>query len=140
MARSRVVLDTNVLVSGLLSPLGPPGQLVDRVVAGEVVLLVDARIIAEYENVLRRPRLALPVAAVALVLRAVERFGEVVAARPVPGLVLPDASDLPFVEAAAAGAADALVTGNARHFVPVRGSHAVPVLSPRTFLDGLEER
>lgn len=72
-------------------------------------------------------------------LAAVITFGEVVTPASLD-LVLPDASDLPFLEVAAAGRADALVTGNARHFVPSRGTHQVPVLSPRAFLDVLEPR
>ena len=51
----RVVLDTNVLVSGLLSEHGPPGLIVDLVFAGELALVYDARLLAEYRDVLVRP-------------------------------------------------------------------------------------
>lgn len=139
MTRLPVVLDTNILVSGILSRQGPPGQLVDLLVAGKLTVLIDHRIVAEYMNVLRRPRLALAPAEVRRVLDAVARFGRPVVGEPVPDLVLPDASDVPFVEVAVAGRADALVTGNARHFVPSAGRHGVPVLSPRAFLDGLTD-
>ena len=50
------MLDTNVLVSGLLSPFGPPGEIVRMVSSGAVVLCLDARIFAEYDDVLARPR------------------------------------------------------------------------------------
>ncbi|PYQ32664.1 MAG: putative toxin-antitoxin system toxin component, PIN family, partial [Acidobacteria bacterium] len=50
----RIVLDTNVIVSGLLNPEGNPGRIVDLVLAGEVTLLVDDRILGEYRTVLRR--------------------------------------------------------------------------------------
>lgn len=111
----------------------------DVLVAGKLTVLVDHRIVAEYVDVLRRPRLALAPAEVQRVLDAVERFGRSVVGELVPDLVLPDAADLPFVEVAVGGRADALVTGNARHFVPVAGSHDVPVLSPRAFLDALQD-
>jgi predicted nucleic acid-binding protein len=51
----RIVLDANVIVSGFLSPYEAPGQLVQCVAVGEICLLVDARILAEYREVLLRP-------------------------------------------------------------------------------------
>jgi len=51
----RIVLDTNVLVAGLLSPSGPPAWIVEAVLAGELDLALDAAIRQEYEDVLRRP-------------------------------------------------------------------------------------
>ena len=46
---NRVVLDTNVLVSGLLSATGPCGRLIDLVVEGLLQPCVDSRILGEYE-------------------------------------------------------------------------------------------
>jgi len=54
------VLDTNVVVSGLLSPHGPPARLVDALLAGQLRLTWTDRIAAEYREVLTRPRLAIP--------------------------------------------------------------------------------
>ena len=52
----RVALDTNVLVSGLLSPHGNCGEIVRMVSAGKVIPCHDARILSEYKEVLRRPK------------------------------------------------------------------------------------
>lgn len=52
----KVVLDTNVLVSGLLQPFGLSGQIVSLVASGELVLCHDARILAEYREVLLREK------------------------------------------------------------------------------------
>jgi uncharacterized protein len=52
----RVVLDTNVIVSALLKPDGPPAQIVLLVLSGNLQLCVSGTIYAEYEEVLRRPR------------------------------------------------------------------------------------
>jgi hypothetical protein len=41
---------------------------------------------------------------------------------------------LPFLEVAAAGSADALVTGNLKHFKPARGRHGVSILPPAELL------
>jgi predicted nucleic acid-binding protein len=48
---------------------------------------------------------------------------------------LPDPDDMPFLEVAAAAEASALVTGNARHYRPVKGRHHVSVLASRALLD-----
>ena len=56
----QIVLDTNVLVSGLLSATGPPGRIVEAALAGHLQLVFDMAIRREYEDVLRRPELALP--------------------------------------------------------------------------------
>ena len=52
----KIVLDTNVLVSGLLTPFGPSGEIVRMISAGELILHVDARILSEYQEVLNRPK------------------------------------------------------------------------------------
>jgi len=127
----RIVLDTNVLVSAFLSAEGPPAQVVALVLAGEVDLLFDARVLAEYEEVLARPRFKLDPNDVAEVLRQLVSGGERVDAEPVEPQ-LPDPDDQPFLEVALAGEADAIVTGNPRHFPR---SLPVAVLSPRALLE-----
>ncbi len=130
----RIVLDTNVLVSAFLSPEGAPAQVLTFLLAGELTLLFDGRVLAEYAEVLARPRFDLDRADVAEVLRQLEADGERIAASP-SAAQLPDPDDLPFFEVALSGGADALVTGNARHFPESLG---VAVLSPRALLQRLE--
>jgi putative PIN family toxin of toxin-antitoxin system len=132
----RLVLDTNVLVSALLSPFGPPGQIVRMLEARVVTPLYDDRIVAEYQDVLYRPRFPFAQATLDALLHDVHLVGEFVIADALD-VVLPDRDDLTFLEVAVSGAADALVTGNARHFVPVRGSYGVRVMSPAEFIRGL---
>jgi uncharacterized protein len=130
----KVVLDTNVLVSGLLSPTGPPGRIVDLATSLRVTLVFDDRVLAEYHEVLARPRLRIAPAEAAAVLDLIEKEGLLVSAPPL-GVELPDPDDLPFVEVAEAGGAAALITGNARHFTPLHGTFSVPVLAPAAFLE-----
>jgi putative PIN family toxin of toxin-antitoxin system len=131
-----VVLDTNVVISALLSPHRAAAQVLDLVIAGDLTALLDDRIVSEYRAVAHRPRFGLPAADVDRVLDAIVALAEHVTARPLD-VTLPDADDLPFLEVAAAGRADLLVTGNARHFIPMRGTHDVTVASPRELLDAL---
>lgn len=133
----RVVLDTNVLVSGLLSESGAPGWIVDLLTAGEIAAAFDGRILAEYREVLLRPRLALPAASVEDFLGHLARTGLEITAPPWPD-ALPDPDDEPFLAVAAAASAP-LVTGNLRHF-PASARGGVLVLTPRQLLDRWPQR
>jgi putative PIN family toxin of toxin-antitoxin system len=128
----RVVLDTNVLVSGLLRPDGPPGRIVDLLLDGGFELLVDDRIVAEYEAVLPRPKFALDRRDIRKLLEVVEQEGIFVSARPID-VTLPDPFDRPFLEVALSGGADSLVTGNGRHF-PAKARGDLRVEAPSDFV------
>ena len=131
----RIVLDTNVLVSGLWSPFGPPGEIVGLVAAGALPLLLDERILGEYREVLARRGFGFDPDMVESLLLQVEATGEFVVARPLPER-LPDPDDESFLEVALAAHADFLVTGNLRHF-PGRLRQGVAVVSPREFIEAL---
>jgi uncharacterized protein len=129
----RIVLDTNVLVSGLLNPHGAPGRIVDLVLEGTLTLLVDDRVLAEYQDVLTRPRFGFEAADVGAVIDFIDVSAERVPSVPLRLTAL-DPDDTAFIEVAHAGGADALVTGNPRHF---RGATAlgVTVVSPAAFME-----
>ena len=52
----KIVLDTNVIVSGLLTPFWSSGQIIRMVSAGILILQYDSRILLEYREVLYRPK------------------------------------------------------------------------------------
>ena len=135
----RIVVDTNVLVSGLINPYGSPGRVIDELLVGTLVPLHDDRMLAEYRDVLRRARFGFDRDRVDALLDFLAFVGE-----PVSGsclqIALPDAGDLPFLEVAVAGGADAIVTGNGRHFIPTTGVHCRPILTPRELLLTLAAR
>ncbi len=106
----RWVIDTNVIVSGLLNPHGPPARVLDAVLDGRVKLAYDARILAEYRDVLHRPRLKLKPEKIRAFLTGLQNQ-MTVTPRPL-GIVGPDADDIVFVEAALATAEKTIVTGN----------------------------
>jgi uncharacterized protein len=128
----KIVLDTNVLVSGLLNPYGPSGQIVVLVAAGELSLCFDARILAEYRDVLLRPKFDFPPRHVEALLEQIHAAGTATSAAPLPH-TLPDRDDEPFLEVAIAAPADYLVTGNLRHY-PAPWRRGVQVVTPREFI------
>jgi len=130
----KVVLDTNVLVSGLLTPSGPCGQITDLVIEREIILCVDERILEEYETVLSRFMSERTQAHIDDLLELIRYSSERVIPRPL-AISLPDLSDLPFLEVAVF-VEGILVTGNKKHFIPAipRFKDRVNVVDPREFL------
>lgn len=127
----RLVFDTNVLVSALLNPGRTPDLALSAAFEAGVVALVDARVEAEYREVLSRPkfRKVAPARRDAL-LEALLSRSERVEAAPV-AVALIDDDDRVFIEVALAGEADGIVTGNAKHYPTDLGFE---VLSPTALL------
>ncbi len=123
------VLDTNVLVCGLLSPFGPPGRLVDVLLARSLRIAIDDRVESEYREVLARPRLGLETIRREAFL-AILQFQEHVTAPPWPYRTPPDTDDVVFLEVALRTTARTVVTGNLKHF-PSGCRGPVTVRSPR---------
>lgn len=125
-----VVLDTNVLVSALLSPFGMPARVLDMVLSGDIRVAYDDRLMAEYREVLARPKFGFAPEEVATLLAYLETDGEWVTARPL-SCELPDADDLPFLEVATQAKA-VLITGNTVHY-PEAARDEIRVVTPGDF-------
>jgi len=128
----RIVLDINVLVSGLISKASPPGQLLalwrDRL----FVLVVSHAQIERMQDVILRPRLQRffdpgdPAALVADIYEA----GEIVKHDRSINLSA-DPEDNIILGTAIAGQADLLVSGDKKHLLPLERVQGIPILSPR---------
>jgi putative PIN family toxin of toxin-antitoxin system len=111
----RVVIDTNIIVSALLQPLGPPAQVYSLVLSGSIQLCISGEVYAEYEEVIRRPRFRRDENVIAAALETIRDKGFWV--RPSETVrVCADPDDDIFLECAQAGRAAYLVTGNLKHF------------------------
>jgi uncharacterized protein len=127
----KAVIDTNVLVSGLIKAGTPPAGVISDVFAGVLVALYDSRILTEYRDVLSRPKFQIPPERIKRLLEFIIIDGiEVLDART--SGQLPDPDDQAFADVAVTGEADLLITGNTRHF-PISG--AVQVVTPREWLE-----
>jgi putative PIN family toxin of toxin-antitoxin system len=129
----KVVLDTNIIVSGLLSPFGAAGEIMRMVSSGDLRLCFDARILDEYKTVLKRPKFAFNCSHVDCLLEYIERIGEVTAGNPL-SLKLRDPDDEPFLESAVSGKAKYLITRNIKHY-PKEQIQGVVVITPEKFLN-----
>ena len=130
------VIDTNVLVSALLSSRDDAAtvQVVTRMIAGDVIPVYSRAIMSEYREVLNRKKFDFSPGIVAYLLSAVEKFGLLVEPSP-SGAVLPDMKDLPFYEVVLEKREDNayLVTGNTKHF-----PREPFIVTAREFLDILD--
>lgn len=132
----RVVLDTNVIVSGVLTAGGTCARILDLVADGVLALAVNDHILAEYDRVLHRNELNIPPVDAATVMELIRSVADPAAAVPLP-VRLPAPDDAPFLEVAAA-TESILVTGNSRHF-PKKAREGVVVLSPAALLKLLRQ-
>lgn len=109
-----VVLDTNILVSALLSPNGRPAEILNLALNQKVRLCYDSRILTEYEAVLSRPKFSFEPGDVGKLMSFIQTEGMSVIPTP---LTIPfvDQSDAKFYETAKHCHA-ALITGNQKHF------------------------
>ena len=126
------VLDTNVLVSGILSVGSPPARLVDALLDRRLQLVMDDRIEDEYRRVFARPKFHFdPVRVDAFF--CILSFQSMVSAAPWPRPLPPDSSDTMFLEVAHSTSEKTLITGNLKHF-PASCRGQVRVHSPREAL------
>ena len=129
----KIVLDTNVLVSGLLTPFGLSGKIVRMVSAGELILYIDARILSEYQEVLHRPKFKFNKDHISILLYFIKLYGQFVSSLPLKNR-LPDPDDEPFLEVAIAGKVRSLITGNIVHYLP-SSREGIKIFSPSEFLE-----
>jgi uncharacterized protein len=139
--RTRIVLDTNLLVSGLIVPHGLPHRLIAEWRQGTFRLLVTDAILAEYAAVLGRPRFAekygLTPAVVAALLRRMRVQGERILPMEMVPVAVRDVKDIHLLVAALGGNADYLVTGDDDLLIlngdPALGS--LRIVTVRTYFD-----
>jgi putative PIN family toxin of toxin-antitoxin system len=127
-----VVIDTNVIVSGLLKPFSPSGEIVRLVADGKIRICYDARILLEYEEVLLRPKFGFEPTLIAVLMDSIRELGVCTAGNPLK-VRLPDPADEMFVEIANDSQCRLLITGNSKHF-PQKSCSPVKVMTPREFL------
>ncbi len=110
----KAVLDTNILVSALLSPSGAPAKVFDHVLNGNVTMCFDSNIIAEYRVVLNRSKFKFNPNAVNQVLDFIIQSGISIVPKPL-SIDFIDEDDKIFYEMAVYVKGH-LVTGNAKHY------------------------
>lgn len=131
----RLVIDTNILISALLSETSLPAQLLSRWRQGHFDLLTSAAQLDEFMRVTRYPRLRerLSPALAGRLINELRRLAVVV--DKLPSLeVSPDPDDDHLLALAVAGRADFLVTGDKHDLLAIGRHEGTPIITVRAFL------
>ena len=134
MTRERVVIDTNVLISGLLSTTSIPAKAVERAVtsaqlvgtSGTVRELMTKLLSPKFDRYVSRERRN----ALLLQLAPLIEIGEVLQ----PIRASRDSKDDKFLEAAVNGRADVLVTGD-QDLLELQPFRGIAILTPAAYVD-----
>lgn len=134
----RVVLDTNVIVTSLLSARGASAHLIRAVMARQVVPVLTTQILAEYHEVTSRENLNIDAAAAGQLIALLMRQGFSVAPAVWHG-TLPDRDDEIFMRAALATGSRIITTLNAKHY-PRSLCAPVRIMTPAQALAWIKTR
>ena len=130
------ILDTNVLVLAMLKAGSVPGLVALEAMSGDILPVLNDEILAEYEDVLRRPKFRFEERAIRVFLEELKRRAVYVDAGSVEEVLL-DEEDVIFYAVLMEKRKEEeayLVTGNLKHF-PVR----TYIVTPREMLDIIQE-
>lgn len=138
----RAVLDANVLVSALIRPTGPPGQIVIRLLEGRAFeLITSPAILNEVRRSLTYPRVRKYLIAsddeLDLWVASLELIADTVKGRLRIKAVVEDPDDDKYIVAALEGRAQFIVSGDA-HLLVLKAYEGVRIVTPRAFLDVLK--
>lgn len=109
------VVDTNVVMSGVLRPASKPGRILDLMLEHRISFVASTELIEEYREVLCRPKFGFNKGLVDALVDALDAGSEHVVAMPQRTVLSEDPKDQ-FVIDLALVANAYIVTGNARHF------------------------
>lgn len=137
----RLVLDTNIVVAGLLWN-GPPQRLLQAAVDGEVELFTSAVLLDELAHAFgyskfdkRIEQFGTSIAALVTLYTALVSL---VAPASVPRVVANDADDDHVIAAAVAARAELIVTGDRKHLLPIGTHQGIAIVTAREVVDRID--
>jgi len=133
----RIVVDTNLLVSGVIST-GLPRELLNAAKGGVFELCTSEVLLAELLDVLGRGKFAARLAQASLtpqeIVDDLRALAVVVSPASVPRVVSTDPDDDHVLAAALAGAVDLIASGDKRDLLPLASYHGIPIISAKDAL------
>jgi len=139
----RLVLDTNIVVAGLLWN-GPPRRLIEAAIAGEVELFSSPVLLDELAHTLGYAKFASRLesfgTSIAALVAQYTALVSLVAPASVPRIVANDADDDHVIAAAVAARAELIVTGDRKHLLPIGTHQGIAIVTAREVVERLETR
>lgn len=138
----RIVIDTNLLVSGIISA-GLPRQLVNAAKAGVFELCTSDVLLAELLDVMGRRKFSQRLAQAGLtphgIVDDLRALAVVVFPLAVPRVVPTDPDDDHVLAAALTGAADLIASGDKRDLLPLGSYQGIPIITARQAWERIED-
>jgi len=133
----RVVVDTNVFVSGAIGS-SYPAQVIDAWHKEKFILVVSPSIIEEISAVLKRPKIkkftGLTKKDIKEIIGALETKAFVTAGEIEVDVIKDDPDDNKFLACAIEGLADYIITGDKKHLLPLKNYQGIAIITPKEFL------
>jgi putative PIN family toxin of toxin-antitoxin system len=131
----KIVIDTNIIVSGLLKTQSNPALIISIILQGNCKLCLSKKTFTEFEEVLARDKFKhLDRSKVQELLTTLKNKSLWIVPKVSVNDVAKDPSDNAFLECALEAKADFLITGNIHHF-PFKRFHEIRIVSPSEFLE-----
>ena len=128
----KVVADTNVYISAILFG-GNPEEVLTLARRGEIRLFISPDIFAEVTRVLRK-RFQWNNAQIVSLEQALRGLTELVIPKERVAWIDADEADNRILECAIEAGADVIVSGDARHLLPLKEFRGIKILSPAAFI------
>ena len=132
MPKTKVVLDTNVLISGILFG-GNPRQILELVIQGKIDAYISPAIFTEFREVLVRPKFGLTQEKCFSIAREIEDIFCFVFPRITVDLIKDDPDDNILLECALAAGVKYIITGDP-HLLKLGPFEKIKIISPATFV------
>ena len=136
----RIVLDTNVLISALLSPRSNSTQILRFVIDDAVSLVISRNIIDEANRVVRYPKLVkllekngIKPDEIAFTIEKLSKIASVTPGELTLDVIQDDPSDNEIVACAVEGEADFIISGD-HHLTELKEFRGIMILNPATLL------
>lgn len=141
----KIVLDTNQLISAILTPDGKPAMILDEVLAGTLTLVISSKIIQEAEKVISYPKLAkllkkkgVSLEKIKALLDKLRVIGVMTHDSLHLDIIHADPSDNMILACAVEGEADFIISGD-HHLTDLKTYQSIRIVDPATFVVQLVE-
>ncbi|MCG6908697.1 MAG: putative toxin-antitoxin system toxin component, PIN family [Deltaproteobacteria bacterium] len=129
----RIVLDTNVFISGVFFS-GPPYDILKAWIDERIQIVISSEILQEYQRVGEELQYRYPEIKIIPILKSFSKNAILISAPSLPHQVCVDPDDDKFLACAVAGNAELIISGD-RHLLDINDFQSIKIIKPRMFLD-----
>lgn len=132
MGKTKVVLDTNIIVSAF-GWSGRPREIFELILNGKIELVSSPKLLSELKRVLNYSKFKFSDELKKEVTNLILNISMIVVAKTKINVIKEDPSDNCFLEAAVSGRADFIITGD-KHLLNLREYKRIKILTATEFL------